>query len=265
MAIQHRHLVRRSIQFLAIFSLSLCWDILVDLRVSEKHSFAIMARFAYSPPRSPRTQLDSNDLAIPPLKVLDYFPWRPMTLSPRSPELFSSSSVGGLPILTTRNVRIHITLSVHRNLECLVLLTMYSSNPFGSWSQAGNGHSRNTLWGPAAAHSPSIYGALPYLAPPSAATLTTFYFTYLNPGVLNCTVMGSDSRPLFYVVTDSSMPGYTVLRGLNGKNVALIEWQAHPLVEVRGLICKQAVHKWLGLSSTQRSVHFVLVLRFLTL
>lgn len=119
--------------------------------------------------------------------------------------------------------------------------TMYTNNnPFGGWADASSGQ------------TPSVFGALPYPSAPSASNLVTFYFTSFNPHVLNCTVLGPHSQPYFQVVTDVTMPGYTVIKNVKGSSVALIEWQAHPLIEIRGVLSKQNVGRWLRLSSDRR-------------
>ncbi|KAG7094979.1 hypothetical protein E1B28_005776 [Marasmius oreades] len=109
-----------------------------------------------------------------------------------------------------------------------------NTNPFAGWY---NGQS-----------SPSIYGALPYATPPPAANLVTFYLTSFNPDLFNCTVIGPSQRPTHYIVTDPQQPGYTIVRDAKGKSLALVEWQAHPLVEVRGVMSKQYVKDWISLS-----------------
>ncbi|ESK92448.1 hypothetical protein Moror_4485 [Moniliophthora roreri MCA 2997] len=112
------------------------------------------------------------------------------------------------------------------------------SNPFSGW---GNGQ-----------NAPSVFGALPYATPPPP-NMVTFYLTSFNPDVSNCTVIGPSQTPSFYIVTDPQQPGYTILRDVQGKSIALIEWQAHPLVEIRGVMSKQYVRDWLKLSSDKRS------------
>ncbi|KAH7923077.1 hypothetical protein BV22DRAFT_1016097 [Leucogyrophana mollusca] len=132
---------------------------------------------------------------------------------------------------------------------------MYGVNPFAaqsSWN-AGNGHS-STGWG-SNTQAPSIFGALPY---PSGTTqnalqeLITFKFTSFNPTILNCKVVGPHNETYFRVVTDASMPGYTILKNSQGSSIALVEWQSHPHVEARGAVTKQPIKSWLKLS-TQRS------------
>lgn len=56
----------------------------------------------------------------------------------------------------------------------------------------------------------------------------------------------------YQVVTDSSMPGYTVIKNAEGTKISLIEWQAHPFVEIRGMLAKQNVMNWLRISSDHR-------------
>lgn len=131
---------------------------------------------------------------------------------------------------------------------------MYTNNPYaqGGWSYAGNGHSVNRPWGDGFAPAPSVFGALPYPTSPPPSDLVTFQFSSFNPTILNCTILGPHSRPSFRITTDSSMPGYTVVKNAEGKNIALIEWQARPYVEVRGILPKQSIRHWLRLSPDQR-------------
>ncbi|KAJ7292168.1 hypothetical protein C8J57DRAFT_223567 [Mycena rebaudengoi] len=119
---------------------------------------------------------------------------------------------------------------------------MYSHiNPYATWSTS-NAPRRGTL------PAPSVHGALPFTADPSASTSLTFYFTALNPTILNCTVVGRNTFPYFSIVTDASMPGYTAFKNTDGKIIALIEWKRSPLVEIRDVFSKQLVNTWLPLS-----------------
>ncbi|KDR80189.1 hypothetical protein GALMADRAFT_62694 [Galerina marginata CBS 339.88] len=127
---------------------------------------------------------------------------------------------------------------------------MYFTNPFESWSEGGQGQSAHQVW--SGSHPPpSVFGALPY--PSDASAFTTFYFTSFNPNILNCTVVGPQAQVYYRIVTDNHMPGYTVLKNAEGKNVSLIEWQTHPMIEIRGLLTKQHVRTWLGLTSDKSS------------
>ncbi|KAF9051438.1 hypothetical protein BJ165DRAFT_885244 [Panaeolus papilionaceus] len=113
---------------------------------------------------------------------------------------------------------------------------MYTAtNPFDVWNF---GQANGT---------PSVYGALPYPSA-SSANLVTFYFTHFNPNILNCAVIGPQAQTYFRVITDNHMPGYTVIKNSEGKNVSLIEWQNHPFIEIRGLLAKQHVRSWMGLT-----------------
>ncbi|KAK0452353.1 hypothetical protein EV421DRAFT_1768465 [Armillaria borealis] len=49
------------------------------------------------------------------------------------------------------------------------------------------------------------------------------------------------------------MPTYTVLKDAKGRSTALVEWQSHPLVELRGVISKQKAGDWLRLSQDKAS------------
>jgi len=50
------------------------------------------------------------------------------------------------------------------------------------------------------------------------------------------------------------MPDYTLMKNASGTGLALVEWQDHPLVEVRGDLIKQGVRGWLKLSEDKTSV-----------
>ncbi|KAK0495941.1 hypothetical protein EDD18DRAFT_1075028 [Armillaria luteobubalina] len=106
-------------------------------------------------------------------------------------------------------------------------------------------------WGQAPA--PSLFGALPYPTPPVPANYVSFYLTSFNPSVLNCTIIGPQQRPYFTFITDPNMPTYTVLKDAKGRSTALVEWQSHPLVELRGVISKQKAGDWLRLSQDKAS------------
>ncbi|KAF9010118.1 hypothetical protein BDQ17DRAFT_1235143 [Cyathus striatus] len=125
---------------------------------------------------------------------------------------------------------------------------MYS-NPFGGWTEAGQGPSQN-VWSDGVP-PPSVFGALPYPSVPS--NLLTFYFTSFNPDLLNCAVVGPQGQPYYRVVTDNHMPGYTVIKNAEGKSISLIEWQSHPFIEIRGTLAKQNVRNWLRLSHDRAS------------
>lgn len=127
-------------------------------------------------------------------------------------------------------------------------------NPFAAWS-AGNGYSSNNQ---DSVPPPSIVGALPYPHSPSYPLppdeLVTYTFTSFNPTILNCTVLGPHNRPYFQVVTDVSMPGYTLWKDAERKNIALVEWQNTPLLEARGILTKQQITNWLRLAPDRRFV-----------
>ncbi len=131
---------------------------------------------------------------------------------------------------------------------------MYYQNPFGSWAEAGNGQSSASLWN--GTPPPSIFGALPYPASPS--NTVTYYFTSFKPNIFNCSVVGPQNQVYYQIVTDNSMPGYTVVKNAEGKNISLVEWQAHPFVEIRGTLAKQNVMNWLRLSPDQRCLNMML-------
>ncbi|KAJ7687908.1 hypothetical protein B0H17DRAFT_938946 [Mycena rosella] len=112
-------------------------------------------------------------------------------------------------------------------------------NPYAAWS---NSNVRFAVPG-----VPSVHGALPFSADPSASNLI-FSFTALKPTILNCTVTGRNTYPYFKITTDPSLPGYSAAKNADGKVIALIEWKDRPLVEIRDLFSKQRVSDWLALS-----------------
>jgi hypothetical protein len=136
---------------------------------------------------------------------------------------------------------------------------MNFNNPFDSWVEAGQGlSSQNTPWNVGPSQAPSIFGALPYVSDPAHPNLISYYFTSFNPDILNCSVINSRSQTVYRIVTDNQNPGYTVIKDVEGKNVSLIEWQAHPLIEVRGQLSKQSARTWLSLTSDKRfGLHFL--------
>ena len=115
------------------------------------------------------------------------------------------------------------------------IFEMFYNNPFEAW---GQGSSSSTV--------PPAFGALPYPSDPS--NVISFFFTSYSPNIFNCTVVGPKAQPYYTIVTDNQMPGYTVLKNMEGKNVSLVEWQQHPSVEIRGMVSKQTVGNWLRLS-----------------
>lgn len=120
-------------------------------------------------------------------------------------------------------------------------------NPYSQGWQGAGGQSPSN-------GRPSIFGALPY---PSADALPTFFsfrFTSFNPTVLNCTIIGPQSRPYFRIMTDAPMPGVSILQNANGQNIALVQWHRHPEVEIRNIITRQRTSEMLALSTNQRSV-----------
>ncbi|KAJ6528274.1 hypothetical protein DFH09DRAFT_935328 [Mycena vulgaris] len=118
---------------------------------------------------------------------------------------------------------------------------MYSHiNPYATWS---NSNVRRAVPG-----VPSVHGALPFAADPSASNLVTFYFTAFKPTILNCTVLGRNTYPYFKITTDPSFPGYSAIKNPDAKVIGLIEWKDRPLVEIRDVFSKQRVSEWLALS-----------------
>ncbi|KAF8893228.1 hypothetical protein CPB84DRAFT_1326676 [Gymnopilus junonius] len=120
---------------------------------------------------------------------------------------------------------------------------MHMNHPFGSWTESGQGGS---------SVSPT-FGALPYPSDPTCS-YSSFYFSSFHPDVMNCVVVGPQGQQLYQVVTDKDVPGYTVIKKADGSNISLIEWKSRPLIEIRGLLSKQPVGTWLGLSGDKRAM-----------
>ncbi|KAJ6480482.1 hypothetical protein C8R47DRAFT_982957 [Mycena vitilis] len=114
-------------------------------------------------------------------------------------------------------------------------------NPYATWT--------NSALRRGSSARPSVHGALPFPADPSASNPLTFHFTACNPTVLNCTVVGQNTFPYFTTTTDASLPGYTAVKNNDGKIIALIEWKDRPLVEIRNVFSKMRVSDWLSLGS----------------
>lgn len=149
------------------------------------------------------------------------------------------------------------TPPVNAQLRSSSIYMASNHNPFANWS-AGNGQSNHGEWNQNSGPPPSIVGALPYPnsssypLPPN--NLISFTFTSFNPTVLNCTILGPHNRPHFYVVTDAAMPGYTLWKDVEKKNIALVEWQNTPLLEARGILPKQKITNFLRLASDRRCI-----------
>ncbi|KAJ7905913.1 hypothetical protein B0H13DRAFT_2274370 [Mycena leptocephala] len=73
-------------------------------------------------------------------------------------------------------------------------------NPYSQgWQNTGQSRANNG--------GPSIFGALPFTSPDPLPTFFSFRFTSFNPTILNCNVIGPQSRPYFRIMTDTPMPG----------------------------------------------------------
>ncbi|KAF9066011.1 hypothetical protein BDP27DRAFT_1228131 [Rhodocollybia butyracea] len=123
------------------------------------------------------------------------------------------------------------------------------ANPYAVWNVQATKMGRTT-----SEPLPSIYGALPFPLPVEDRPSMVFTFTGFDPTVTNCTILGPNGSPQFRIVTDSSMPGYTLLKTLDGRRSALIEWrnQAKCKVEIRGMVSKQYVSEFLRVSPDKR-------------
>ncbi|KAF5340866.1 hypothetical protein D9757_015136 [Collybiopsis confluens] len=122
---------------------------------------------------------------------------------------------------------------------------MNLTNPY---SQAGWGSSNGS------SPVPSIFGALPFSSTASGPSLHQFQFTSLNPDVLNCTVIGPQSKTYFRILDNTPSQDFTLFQNRDGKSVAVVEWRRAPgtVVEVRDIIRKQLVSAWLPLSADRK-------------
>ncbi|KAI0739067.1 hypothetical protein C8Q80DRAFT_1113006 [Daedaleopsis nitida] len=117
-------------------------------------------------------------------------------------------------------------------------------NPYGQgqWQQGGS--------------APSIFGALPSVTTSTAAVAApadsvTFTFTNFKTTILNSTVIGPQQRTVYRVVTESTAPACTIFKDNESRNVAMVQWQPHASVEIRGVAAQQRVRDWLKLSADQ--------------
>ncbi|KAL4267528.1 DUF6593 domain-containing protein [Pleurotus pulmonarius] len=122
---------------------------------------------------------------------------------------------------------------------------MSNLNPFAQWPGSG---------GFPCSSRPSVFGALPFTGPSTQPAVLAFNFVF-NPTITNCIVTGPDEQPYYRISTDNPTPGFTFIHNIQGRPIVVIEWQAHPVVEVRDIIPKQLVSQWLELSSQRNSRH----------
>ncbi|KAH9848378.1 hypothetical protein C2E23DRAFT_889216 [Lenzites betulinus] len=117
-------------------------------------------------------------------------------------------------------------------------------HPYAQWTEANQGSA-----------APSIFGALPSLPatnPPTALPNTvTFTFTNFKSTIVNSTVIGPQQRTIYRIVTEPTAPACTIFKDNENRNVAMVQWQPHPTVEIHGVASKQRVRDWIRLSSDQ--------------
>ncbi|KAJ7289397.1 hypothetical protein C8J57DRAFT_1047026 [Mycena rebaudengoi] len=117
-------------------------------------------------------------------------------------------------------------------------------NPYSQgWPNSGASSSNNGR--------PSIFGALPFTSPETQPTFFAFHFTSFNPTIMNCAVVGPQSKPYFRIMTDAPIPGVSVFQNSNGVNIALVQWNRHPEVEVRSFFTRRPTSQMLPLSPDQ--------------
>lgn len=124
------------------------------------------------------------------------------------------------------------------------------NNPFFGWPQAGQGGS--TLRDANNGFAPSTFGALPFGQPLPTADLITFQISSFSPDILNSTVVGPNQQTYMRIVTDPQNPTYTLFQRSQGRSCALVEWQRHPLVEIRDVMSKRPARDWLHLNADER-------------
>lgn len=91
-------------------------------------------------------------------------------------------------------------------------------------------------------------------AAPSPSFIT-FRFTSFNSNIFNCLVIGPQAQPYLRIQTVlAPAPGYTVFQNTTGENVALVEWQSHPLAEIQNVTYKQPAARWLELAQDLRFI-----------
>ncbi|KAF9049499.1 hypothetical protein BDZ89DRAFT_1154387 [Hymenopellis radicata] len=135
---------------------------------------------------------------------------------------------------------------------------MNVNNPYaqGGWFNPDNQNSiNNGPWSPTSPPPPSIFGALPFSSEPKPETILQFVFTFEST-ILDSTVVGPRNRTYFHIANGQPREGTTLFRDAEGRNFAVIDWQQHPVVELRDLLERQAVSSWMPLSSdrTQRAM-----------
>jgi hypothetical protein len=131
------------------------------------------------------------------------------------------------------------------------MLTSTNVNPFAEWNIRSSDA------------SPSIFGALPSI--PIAPTLPVFISDSLvlrfsgNNNVLNCVLLGPQSRTLFSISTSGSR---TSFQNVENAVFAVVDFAPHATVEVQGFTPRQRVRDWLRLTPDQRYEIFFLRIEF---
>jgi len=144
------------------------------------------------------------------------------------------------------------------------MIDIISPTPSSNWTQMDHHwldeNALAALWGigqddyfycqEVAQSSPTKFQASP-------SELVTFSFTSFSPDLNNCVVMGPHQQPYMYITTDLRWPTYTIFQDVQGEIIALIEWQDHPLVEIRDVVSKCRVADWLSLAADRKWVHYL--------
>ncbi|KAJ8473353.1 hypothetical protein ONZ45_g16326 [Pleurotus djamor] len=125
---------------------------------------------------------------------------------------------------------------------------MSGHNPFSQWPAS----SQTAFPGGSV---PSVFGALPFSGPAWTPAIIYFRFNFASTSILNSTVTGPDQQPYFHITTDNPRPGFTFFHNAQNSPVVVIEWQSHPIVEIRDMVPKQLVSNWLELSAQRNTRH----------
>ncbi|KDQ64083.1 hypothetical protein JAAARDRAFT_117722 [Jaapia argillacea MUCL 33604] len=117
-------------------------------------------------------------------------------------------------------------------------LTPWGSSNFGPFTNASTQPSANGTVAP----SPTTLTALSTSGPTLFLTFTNF-----TPSVLNCIVIDRNYETVRRICSNIS-PIFTLIKDPEGHNLALIEWNSLPTVEITGVIPKQKARDWLALT-----------------
>ncbi|KAK7462826.1 hypothetical protein VKT23_007403 [Stygiomarasmius scandens] len=140
------------------------------------------------------------------------------------------------------------------------MIDIISPMPSSSWTQMDHHwldeNALAALWGTSQDdyfYCQEVVQLSPTKFQASPSELVTFSFTSFSPDLNNCVVMGPHQQPYMYITTDLRWPTYTIFQDVQGEIIAFIEWQDHPLVEIRDVVSKCRVADWLSLAADRKS------------